>query len=175
MNYKITTDFSKVKKEKCDNVFHYSGLHGNMKCPFCDGTISEAGNKPTKITYNAGELKLCYDTIHPYCSVCGKDLNSYRVFKLGDVFEPICCKGCQIKFHKIEPTKTMPTEERVRLLQKELGTGKLHPKVGDVVEICSFCNKIEAECECTPINDLIELKFLSINTKKEEAVVVQIG
>ena len=49
MNYKITTDFSKVKKEKCECV-DFSGAV-KLDCKLCSGT----GNKPIKITYKAGE------------------------------------------------------------------------------------------------------------------------
>jgi len=132
MNYKITSDLSKVKKEKCDCLQGYIVLYPPVKCFKCNAT----GTKPIKITYKAGEC--------PHSDV-----------PIDDTDENVLChKGCH-------------------------GTGKLHPKVDDVVEIdlseygvgCQDClrNKVHTIYDG---HNKEKYKFLSINTNKEEAVVV---
>ena len=147
MNYKITTDFSKVKKEKCDTckgrkiVLSYwhpeKDYPLETDCSTCSGT----GNKPIKITYEAGE-----------CDACGGrgkiDLEIPYSFKT----KTINCLRCK---------------------------NKLHPKIGDTFDSCNICGKVledgELRTDTCGHDDWSTRKFLSINTKKEEAVVVQIG
>jgi len=56
-DYKITTDFSKVKKKKCKNPYCHNGteMRTGYECKTCSGT----GFKPIKITYKAGECPVC--------------------------------------------------------------------------------------------------------------------
>jgi len=130
MNYKILTDLSKIKKEKCEYCLgrgtrYYADEEPKTKCPECLGT----GNKPFQIEYKAGECDECYG--------CGQMTH---------------CVKCN-------------------------GTGKLHTVVGDIVEIPrsnDFFKQWDYAIKHDKI-DVIKLKFLSINSDKTKAMVVQIG
>jgi len=90
MNYKITTDFSKVKKEKCECV-EFDLVDS---CGICSGT----GKKPIKITYKAGECDECegkgkrfypIDKVRGDCRTCNGTGKLHP--KFGEVFERCEC------------------------------------------------------------------------------------
>lgn len=177
--YVITTDLTKllekqqtndkafqhqmVKKEKCKGIDGkgHNKWTKDLNCYDKGKQICYKGIKPIKITYKAGECELC---------------KNGQIQKLEEMEEGIRipiglmdCPNCN-------------------------GTGKLHPKVNDTFDSCNICGLILKAGEKTPIEHgtmsitiypnkpkpsktckgkFIKRKFLSINTKKEEAVVVE--
>lgn len=155
MNYKITTDLTKLKKEKCDDcegkiLVVELPIHGDTSihdCKTCSGT----GIEPIKITYKAGECETCMGT--------GRIKVPYPYgFKGSVIRKCLDCNGTG----KLHPK----VGDFIYWFTSPVENGWLNQQEYDI--LLSSIGKKEAEESC------IKHKFLSIDKAKEEAMVVQV-